>query len=90
MAAQRYKAGLAIERARVRIHFAAVSKIRHFHSLHDTSAHSLYKKYLTIDGSGTVSEWYKCVIGEWLEGLQEKSSWCRDEQVCQGENCKVL
>ena len=25
-----------------------------------------------------------CVIAAWLECLPEKSSWCRNEQVCQG------
>ena len=26
----------------------------------------------------------RCVIAAWLECFQEKPSWCRNEQVCQG------
>ena len=31
-----------------------------------------------------------CVIAAWLECFPEKSSWCRNEQVCEGVKCKVL
>ena len=38
--AQWENAGLSIEKACIRIHFAAVSKIKHFRSLHDAQVHS--------------------------------------------------
>ena len=38
--AQRWNAGLAIERPRVRITFATVKKFEHFLSLHDAPVHS--------------------------------------------------
>ena len=54
--AQRYNAGLAIERARVRILFATVSKFGHFRSLHDAQVHpSCINEYLAIDDGGNMS-----------------------------------
>ena len=44
----------------------------------------LYNKYLAIDGSRNVSEYSLRVIAAWLECFQEKPTWCRNEQVCQG------
>ena len=41
--------------------------------------------YLDIDSSGNVSEHYSCEIAAWLECFPEKSSWCRNEEVCHGE-----
>ena len=43
---------------------------------------------LAIDGGGNVNEYSSRVIAAWLECFQEKSSWCRNEQVCQGVKCK--
>ena len=31
-----------------------------------------------------MSDWSLRMIAAWLECFQEKSSWCRNEQVCQG------
>ena len=41
-------------------------------------------EYLAIDIGGNVSEYSHCAIAAWLECFQEKPSWCRNEQVCQG------
>ena len=55
--AQRYVARLAIERARVRITFATVSKFVDFRSLHDApSSLSCINEYLAIDGCENMSE----------------------------------
>ena len=44
---------------------------------------SCINEYLAIDSGGNVSE-VVAVIAAWLDGFQEKPSWCRNEQVCQG------
>ena len=45
---------------------------------------SCINEYLAIDSGGNVIEYSSRVIAAWLECFQEKSSWCRNEQFCQG------
>ena len=60
--------------------FATVSKFGHFHSL------SCMNEYLAIYSDGNVNDWLRnCSVAE---SFPEKSSWCRNEQVCQGAKCK--
>ena len=81
----------AIERARVRIHVATVSKIAHFRSLRDDPGSlSSTHEYLSVDCWGNVSEQSLRVITPWLEYFPKKSSWCRNKQVCQGVKCVAL
>ena len=54
--AQRYNAGFSIERARVRIPFALVSKLHRFCSLHVALVHSAVFEYLAINSGGNMSE----------------------------------
>ena len=51
---------------------------------------SCINEYLVIDSGGNVSEQSLHLIAVWLECFQEKSSWYRNEQVCQGVKCKGL
>ena len=43
-----------------------------------------------MDGSRTMSEYSSRIIAACLEYFLEKSSWCRNEQVCHGVKCKAL
>ena len=72
------------EESPVRIPFATVSKFGHFRSLHDAPVHSavFINEYLAIDSGGHVIEWSSCSICSMAECFSEKSSWCRNEQVC--------
>ena len=81
-ATQRENAGLAIERSRVRIPFATISKFGTVTSLHDTpsSLSCINESLPSIDGGGDVN--YS--LRAWLECFPEKLSSCRNEQVCQG------
>ena len=47
-------------------------------------------EYLAIDSGGNVNEQSSRVIAAWLECFPEKSSWCRNEQVCHGSKCKAF
>ena len=40
-----------------------------------------------MDSGGNVSEQSSRVIAAWLECFPEKSSWCRNQQVCQEVKC---
>ena len=51
---------------------------------------SCINEYLAIDSGGNVIKWSSPVVAAWLECFLEKSSWCRNEQVCQGVKCKAL
>ena len=46
------------------------------------SSLSCINEYLAIDRGGNVDEYSSCEIAAWIECFPEKSSWCRDEQVC--------
>ena len=48
------------------------------------SSPTCINEYLAIENSGNTSDYYSCLIAAWLECFLEKSSWCRNEQVCQG------
>ena len=52
--------------------------------LRDAPVHS------AVVGGGNVNEYSSRVIAMWLECLPEKSSWCRNEQVCQRVKLKAL
>ena len=89
-------AGLAIERARVRIPFATVSKLGHFRTLHWHPCWlSCINEYLAIDSGGNFTWLFlarNCCLTRILPP-REKLSWCRNEQVCQGgggKKCKAL
>ena len=45
---------------------------------------SCINEYLAIDSGGHVHVNSRCAIAARLECFQEKPSWCRNEQVCQG------
>ena len=70
--------------------FATILNLGHFRSLHDAPVHSAVNHgYLAIDSGGNESEQSLREIAAWLESFPEKSSWCRNEQVCQGVKCNV-
>ena len=66
--------------------FATISKF----VLFTTSQSTQLYEYLAIDSGGNLSEYSSRAIAAWLECFPEKSSWCRNEQVCQGVKCKAL
>ena len=68
--------------------FATVSKIGNF-DLSTTPQFTQLYKWIP-----EYRQWWKCessrVIAAWLECFPEKSSWCRNEQVCQWVKCKAV
>ena len=83
--AQRQNARLAIERAWFESLLCHCFEVWAFSfPSQRPSSISCINEYLAIDGGGNMSENSSCLIAAWLECFPEKSSWCRNEQVCQG------
>ena len=69
--------------------FATVSKLGHFRSTpRRPSSLICINEYLAIISGENVSVQSLRVIAAWLECFQEKPSWCRNEQICQGQSVK--
>ena len=88
----RWNAGLAIVRPRVRIHFATVCFdvwALSFSPRRPCSLSRIMSTWLETVVEISVNSLQRA-IAAWLECFSEKSSWCRNEQACQGVKCSAL